>query len=69
MNLSTTRSKHLPFCTQESLHRSGFTMCLPLLGFLPHPTPDNFLYFQQHSRLMRVTPFVFYDIPGSALPV
>ena len=69
MNLSTTRSRHLPFCTQDKTRCivRPSAMCLPLLGFLPHLLPANHISFQRHSRLMRVTPFVFYNIPGSSL--
>jgi hypothetical protein len=29
------------------------------------PTAINYLYFQQHSRVMRLSAFVFIDIPAS----
>jgi hypothetical protein len=32
---------------------------LPLLGFLPDQPRPNRFSFQQHSRPLRVTPFVF----------
>ena len=34
---------------------------------LPHlPSTIYLLFFQQHSRILRVTTFVFYNVPASA---